>query len=150
MTEVGFALHPRLATDSLEVATWDLSLVLMMRERAWPWIVLVPRRAELREIHQLAAVDRGLLIEEIARASGAMQRGYAADKINVGAIGNLVPQLHVHVVARRVGDPAWPKPVWGALPSDRLDDREAAERLASIRNALAGTASATVSDSQLA
>lgn len=137
MTETGFELHKQLAQDSVEAARWPLCLVLLMRERRWPWLVLVPRRPTLREIHELAAADRALLVEEIARASGALRRAVAADKINVGAIGNLVPQLHVHVVARHQGDPAWPKPVWGALPPDPLDDAGLAERLALLRKALA-------------
>ena len=136
MTGPGFVLHPQLAADTVEAAIWDLSLVLMMRERTWPWLVLVPRRAGLREIHELGAADRAVLIEEIARAGDAMQRAFAADKINVGAIGTLVPQLHIHIVARPVGDPAWPKPVWGALPADPADEEELTARLAMIRAAL--------------
>lgn len=137
MSEQGFQLHPRLAQDTVEVARWELTLVLMMRERLWPWLVLVPRRAALREIHDLSAADRGLLIEETARASQALQRGFDADKINVGAIGNMVPQLHVHVIARHRGDPAWPRPVWGATPPDPMDDDALAARLALIRKMLA-------------
>jgi diadenosine tetraphosphate (Ap4A) HIT family hydrolase len=133
MTETGFELHPRLAQDSIEVARWQLSLVLLMRERLWPWLVLVPRRPALREIHELVPADRALLVEEIARASTALQQAFTADKINVGAIGNLVPQLHVHVVARHQGDPAWPRPVWGALPPEPMDEQALAERLAQIR-----------------
>lgn len=137
MTETGFQLHARLAQDTVEVARWELSLVLLMRERLWPWLVLVPRRPALREIHELAPADRALLMEEIARVSAALQRATAADKINVGAIGNLVPQFHVHVVARREGDPAWPKPVWGAMPPEPMDEEALAARLATIRAALA-------------
>lgn len=136
MTETGFELHPRLAQDSVEVARWQLSLVLLMRERQWPWLILVPRRPALREIHELAPSDRALLVEEIARASIALQQTFNAGKINVGAIGNLVPQLHVHIVARHQSDPAWPRPVWGALPPEPMDERGLAERLAMIRAAL--------------
>jgi diadenosine tetraphosphate (Ap4A) HIT family hydrolase len=140
MSEQGFRLHDRLAQDTVEVARWELSLVLMMRERLWPWLVLVPRRAERREIHDLSAADRGLLIEETARASRALERGFDADKINVGAIGNVVPQLHVHVIARHRGDPAWPRPAWGATPPDLLDADGIARRLAQMRAALADQA----------
>lgn len=135
--EAGFRLHERLDQDTVEAARWPLCLVLMMRERHWPWLVLVPRRAGLREIHDLAPGDRGQLIEEIARASAALARAFDAEKMNVGAIGNLVPQLHVHVVARGAGDPAWPKPVWGALPPAPLAAADLADRLALIRSALA-------------
>lgn len=136
MAERGFELHERLAEDTVAVTQWDLSLVLMMRESRWPWLVLVPRRPGLREIHELRAGERAVLIEEIARASGALAQGFAADKINVGAIGNLVPQLHVHVVARHRGDPAWPKPIWGALPPESMDEDAVAERLARLRTVL--------------
>lgn len=138
MSNSGFTLHERLAQDTVEVARWDLSLVLMMRERHWPWLVLVPRRPGLREIDELAPGDRAQLVEEIARASAALRHAFKADKMNVGAIGNLVPQLHVHVVARKVGDPAWPKPVWGALPPNPLEDSGIADRLALVRAALTG------------
>lgn len=137
MSDSGFQLHERLAQDTVEAARWDLSFVLMMRERRWPWLVLVPRRPGLREIDELEPGDRAQLVEEIARASAALRHAFAADKMNIGAIGNLVPQLHVHVVARKVGDPAWPKPVWGALPPDPLDESGTAERLARVRAALA-------------
>lgn len=136
MDETGFELHPQLARDTVEVADWELSQVRMMRERRWPWLILVPRRPGLREIFELMPAQRAVLIEEIARASAAMSRGFDADKINVGAIGNLVPQLHVHVLARRRDDPVWPKPVWGALPPDHLDEHGIAGRLAQLRAAL--------------
>ncbi len=111
--EDGFALHPRLAADTHELGRWPLSRLLLMDDSRWPWLVLVPQRPRLREIHDLAAGDRALLVEEIARAGLALQRLCRPDKINVGALGNLVPQLHVHVVARFAADPAWPGPVWG-------------------------------------
>ncbi|MBX6321301.1 MAG: HIT domain-containing protein [Rhodospirillaceae bacterium] len=108
-----FALHPRLAADTHELARWPLSRLLLMDDCRWPWLVLVPGRPGVREIHDLAPADRTLLVEEIARAGRLLQRLAAPDKINVGALGNLVPQLHVHVVARFTTDPAWPGPVWG-------------------------------------
>jgi diadenosine tetraphosphate (Ap4A) HIT family hydrolase len=95
------------------VAEWELSSVRLMNDARFPWLVLVPRRPEVREIHDLAVADRATLMEEIARASAALAVAFRPDKVNVGALGNLVPQLHVHVVGRRVGDPVWPGPVWG-------------------------------------
>ncbi len=136
MSEQGFRLHERLAQDTVEVARWELSLVLLMRERLWPWLILVPRRAACREIHDLAVGDRALLIEEIARASRALEQGFDADKINLGAIGNMVPQLHVHLIARHQADAAWPKPVWGVTPPDPMDEAALAARLAQVRAAL--------------
>jgi len=113
-TEMGdFSLHPRLEADAAFVADWALTRVLLMNDARYPWLVLVPRRSGAVEIFDLDASDRMLLIEEIARASRGLKQASGAEKINIGALGNLVPQLHVHVVARRMGDPAWPGPVWG-------------------------------------
>lgn len=114
-------LHPRLAADTIALAEWPLSRVRLMNDARYPWIVLIPRAPGAREIHDLTPAQRTQLIEEIARASQALTQGLGAEKINVGALGNIVPQLHVHVVARREDDPAWPGPVWGqgvAVPYD--------------------------------
>ena len=108
-----FELHAKLAADTVFVADWTLSRVLLMNDARYPWLVLVPRRMGAVEIFDLDAPDRAVLIEEIARAGDGLKRLSSAFKINVGALGNLVPQLHVHVVARRPGDAAWPGPVWG-------------------------------------
>ena len=88
-----------------------------MNERSWPWLVLVPRRPGLIEIIDLEPADRLRLMEEIARAAEALCRLYRPDKMNVAALGNVVPQLHVHVIARFRSDPAWPRPVWGVKPA---------------------------------
>ena len=109
----GFSLHPRLAADTHHVGDLPLSTVLLMDDARYPWLILVPRRPDLREIVDLPAVERAVLMEEIATISLALQHVSGAEKLNVGAIGNLVPQLHVHVVARFAADPAWPAPVWG-------------------------------------
>lgn len=108
-----FLLDPRLEADTAFVADWPLSRLLLMDDARCPWLVLVPRRADLSEIHDLAHAERMVLIEEIARAAKGLKALTAAAKINVGALGNVVPQLHVHVVARNPGDAAWPGPVWG-------------------------------------
>ena len=108
-----FILHPRLEADTAFVADWTLSRVLLMNDTRYAWLVLVPRKANLVELHELPAGDRAVLIEEIARASEKLKAFSKAAKINVGALGNLVPQLHVHVVARKPDDFAWPGPVWG-------------------------------------
>src|SRR3546814_18598095 len=87
-----------------------------MNDASYPWLILVPRRPDLKEIHDLDGGARPQLTEEICRASRALQSSFAPDKINVGALGNLVPQLHVHVIARFRSDPAWPGPAWGKQP----------------------------------
>ena len=131
-----FELHPRLVADTHAIARWPLSQLLLMDDNRWPWLILVPQRPGLREIHDLAAEDRVLLIEEIARAGRVLQMMAKPDKINVGMLGNIVPQLHVHVVARRRGDVAWPKPVWGNSPPLDYDPRALAGFIERVRDAI--------------
>ncbi len=130
-----FALHPTLARDTVEVARLPLCRVLLMKDSRFPWLILVPEREGAREIHELTASDRAELIEEFARAARVLERLFRPDKLNVGALGNVVPQLHVHVVARFATDAAWPGPVWGSgtavaysnEPLEALKERLAAE-----------------------
>ncbi|MBN9553885.1 MAG: HIT domain-containing protein [Alphaproteobacteria bacterium] len=124
-----FALHPRLAADTVFVSDWPLCRVLLMDDVRYPWLILVPRRSGLVEIMDLAEPDRIRLVEEVARASLGLRGLPQVAKINVGALGNLVPQLHVHVLGRHPGDPAWPGPVWGHSPAVAY---EAAARTAMI------------------
>jgi diadenosine tetraphosphate (Ap4A) HIT family hydrolase len=109
----GFILHPRLSADTAFAADWPVSRVLLMDDARYPWIVLVPRRADVTELFELGLQDRAALTEEIARAAQVLKAVSGAQKINIGALGNLVPQLHIHIVARNEGDAAWPGPVWG-------------------------------------
>ncbi|MFL6260155.1 MAG: HIT domain-containing protein [Thermoanaerobaculia bacterium] len=132
-----FTLHPTLARDTAEVARLPLCRVLLMNDRRFPWLILVPEREAVREIHELSPADRGALIEEIALASEALARAVRPDKLNVGALGNIVPQLHVHVVARAMGDPAWPGPVWGSGAAVPYEEGELAEIRARLAAALA-------------
>ena len=111
MTE--FVLDPRLATDTAPLARLRLCEMRLMDDARFPWIVLVPMRAGATEIFDLEADDRAALIEEVAAASESLKRAVGAAKVNVGALGNIVRQLHIHVVARFEGDAAWPGPVWG-------------------------------------
>lgn len=130
---MSFILHPVLAGDTVEVTRLPLCRVLLMKDRRFPWLILVPERDAVREIHELTPADRAELIEEIARASEILTRLFRPDKVNVGALGNIVPQLHVHVVARFAGDPAWPGPVWGSGPAAPYEDAA----LEALRNRLA-------------
>ncbi|TAN05503.1 MAG: HIT domain-containing protein [Rhodanobacteraceae bacterium] len=111
--EAGFELDPRLAADTIQVADWDLCRVLLMNDAQFPWLVLVPRRRGLAELDDLDPGDRALLLQEIQRAMQTLRNAVAYDKFNVGALGNIVRQLHIHVIARRRTDAAWPGPVWG-------------------------------------
>lgn len=109
-----FRLNERLAADTAAVCDLPLCTVLLMNDRAFPWLILVPRRAGPREFLDLSAADRGQLMDEIVLAQATLQELFRPDKLNVGALGNVVPQLHIHVVARFVYDRAWPGPVWGS------------------------------------
>lgn len=111
-----FTLDPRLAADTHPVGRSELSLLLLLDDARYGWCLLVPRRAAVSEVYELSPLDQQALGEESALLARAMARLFDADKMNVGALGNVVRQLHVHHVARRVGDPAWPGPVWGHSP----------------------------------
>jgi diadenosine tetraphosphate (Ap4A) HIT family hydrolase len=119
MSGSGFLLDPRLAADTLAVCRLDLCEVRLMDDARFAWLVLVPRRAGLVEIADLAPSERTLLWHEVDRAGAALRAAAPCDKLNLGALGNIVRQLHVHVVARREGDAAWPGPVWGSGPAER-------------------------------
>lgn len=110
---MAFELHPGLAADTIELGSFPLSRLLLMNDSRYPWCVLVPQRENVREIHELAESDRLQLLHEITRLSEQMQASFEAHKMNVAALGNQVPQLHIHVIARQTSDPAWPGPVWG-------------------------------------
>ena len=116
MTADPFQLHDRLAADTALIVTWPLCQIRLMLDQTYPWLILVPARTGLRELHELASQDRMTAMEEITRASRALEGLHRPDKINIGAIGNMVPQLHIHIVARFKTDPAWPSPPWGAVP----------------------------------
>jgi diadenosine tetraphosphate (Ap4A) HIT family hydrolase len=134
----GFELDPRLAADTRPVARLDLCEARLMDDARFAWLVLVPRRAGLVEIADLSPSERTLLWHEVDRAGAALRAVAPCDKLNLGALGNIVRQLHVHVVARREGDAAWPGPVWGSGPAEPYGET-ARELLAEkLRTALAG------------
>ncbi|HEY5048750.1 MAG TPA: HIT domain-containing protein [Rhizomicrobium sp.] len=108
-----FVLHPRLAADTSFLTDWPLSRVLLMDDARFPWLILVPRRPDAIELHDLTPQDRSILIEEIVRASAVLKTAAGGTKINVATLGNVVSQLHIHVVSRTSSDAAWPGPVWG-------------------------------------
>jgi diadenosine tetraphosphate (Ap4A) HIT family hydrolase len=117
MSPSDWSLHPQLAHDTVPLGDLALSRVLVMNDANYPWLVLVPRRPDVVEIIDLDDAGRAELMTEIARVCAALKVHSRCDKLNVAAIGNVVPQLHVHIVARRKDDPAWPRPVWGAAPA---------------------------------
>lgn len=124
---MSFTLHPRLAADTTVLGDFPLSQVLLIKEALGPWIILVPRKEELREIHHLPELDQQQLMRESSAIATLLENDYQAEKINIGALGNLVPQLHLHHIARFSDDIAWPGPVWGNTNGiQRNDDLQAA------------------------
>src|SRR5579872_2831519 len=127
MSETGWSLHPQLRADTAFVCDLPLSQLLAMNDANFPWLILVPRRPGLSELFDLLGADQAALANEMALVSRALKDETRCDKLNVAAIGNIVPQLHIHIVARTRHDALWPKPVWGAAPP-RAYDPAALER----------------------
>lgn len=121
MSSGDFVLDPRLANDTAFVCDWALSRVLLMNDARFPWLVLVPRRAGAVEVFDLSPADQALLWREVAHAALLLKGASGCRKVNVGALGNIVSQLHIHIVARNEGDFAWPGPVWGKGEAARFD-----------------------------
>lgn len=109
----GFSLASRLEADSVFLTDWPLCQLRLMDDARFPWLILVPRRPELEEWTELNAEDSALLSEEIGKTGRILAQMFAPAKLNVGALGNIVRQMHVHVIARFESDAAWPGPVWG-------------------------------------
>ncbi len=134
----GFELDPRLAGDTFVVGDLSLCRVLLMRDRRYAWLVLVPRRQGMAEVADLTADERETLWREVDAAGAALRAVAPCDKLNIGALGNIVRQLHVHVVARVEGDAAWPGPVWGHGNAEAYGDGEAEERVEALKGRLGG------------
>ena len=130
--KAGFALDARLEADSDQLMWLGLCELRVMNDRRWPWLILVPQRPDVEEIHDLTPLDQTMLTFETNMVSQALKRVTGCTKINTGALGNIVRQLHVHVIARTEEDPGWPGPVWGhgsrePYPREKL--HEFAERI---------------------
>jgi len=128
-----FTLHPQLERDTAAVGDLPLSRVLLMNDANFPWLIVVPRRPGAVELFDLDTRERTHLMDELALLAHVLKDLTGCDKINVAAIGNVVPQLHVHVVARRRDDPAWPRPVWGAVPARPYEEAARDRLIQSIR-----------------
>ncbi|MGE7138936.1 HIT domain-containing protein [Luteibacter sp. NPDC031894] len=132
----GFPLDDRLAADTHHVGDLPLCRVLLMRDRRYAWLVLVPRRPGMVEVADLSEADRAALWREVDVAGAALRAVAPCDKLNIGALGNIVRQLHVHVVARVAGDAAWPGPVWGHSPAEAYVESELVTRVQALKEAL--------------
>jgi diadenosine tetraphosphate (Ap4A) HIT family hydrolase len=128
-----FTLHPQLAADCFEVADLGLSKLLLMNDSRYLWCILVPMLGGLSDLHDLPQEHRKGLFDEIDILSAGIKALHNADKINVAALGNMVPQLHIHVIARTVGDAAWPGPVWGVGDAQPWDSHQLASRMAGLK-----------------
>jgi len=123
--KAGFELDTRLEADSVSVMWLGLCELRLMNDRRWPWLLLIPQRPGIEELHDLTPLDQAMLTFETNMVAQGLKRATACTKINSGALGNIVRQLHVHVVARSEGDPGWPGPVWGFGQREpyKTDDR---------------------------
>ncbi|WP_289035633.1 HIT family protein [uncultured Roseibium sp.] len=133
---IAFDLNPRLEGDSHPVIDLELCAVRLMKDANYPWLLLIPRRKDLIEIIDLGPAERTKLMEEIGKVSEALKTATNCEKLNVAAIGNVVSQLHVHVVARFREDPAWPAPVWGAVPPVPYEGSKANDLISALQEAL--------------
>jgi diadenosine tetraphosphate (Ap4A) HIT family hydrolase len=137
MSDIEFVLDARLAADSLPVASLPLCDVRLMNDARYTWLILVPRRNGMVEIAELPEPDQATLWHEVNRAAAALRSTMPCEKINIGALGNIVRQLHVHVVARNKGDATWPGPVWGHGKAEPYEASPCDALIECLRKALA-------------
>ncbi|MFI4967571.1 MAG: HIT domain-containing protein [Gammaproteobacteria bacterium] len=134
-----FELHPQLAKDCTGLGRLTLCRFLLMNDANYPWFILVPEREGVREVHELDDADRRLLWDESALLSRALSKGFNPHKLNIAALGNQVPQLHVHHIVRYSHDAAWPNPVWGKIPPKAYYAAES-QKLRTLMQSLLGEA----------
>jgi diadenosine tetraphosphate (Ap4A) HIT family hydrolase len=128
-----WSLHPQLQRDTINIGDLPLSRVLIINDANYPWMLLVPRRSSAAEIIDLDEVEQAQLMTEIARVGRALKTVTQCDKLNIAALGNVVPQLHVHIIARHQGDIAWPRPVWGQAPPLAYDNADLEKFVSAVR-----------------
>jgi len=131
-----WTLHPQLEGDTVAVGDLALSRLLLANDANYPWLLLVPRCAGASEIIDLPEAEQTELLAEVGSACRAVKAVAPCDKLNVAALGNVVPQLHIHVIARCRGDPAWPKPVWGAVAPRDYDPAARDHLIEALRRAI--------------
>ncbi|MBQ0747429.1 MAG: HIT family protein [Marinobacter sp.] len=128
-----YKLHERLTADTISLGRSSLCEIRLMNDQTWPWVLLVPALAGIREIYELSPEQQHQLMQESSALSRGMMEAFGGDKMNVAALGNMVPQLHLHHIVRFEGDTAWPGPVWGKQPPVPYDEF----RLAEVKRSLA-------------
>ncbi|WP_020393751.1 HIT domain-containing protein [Thiolinea disciformis] len=132
---MSFELHAQLAADCFVVGDLELCRLLLMNDSHYPWFILVPRRAGIREIIELSEDERRQLWQESDWLSRELMRHFQPDKLNIAALGNMVPQLHLHHIARFKSDAAWPAPVWGKHPAQAYTPEQAQDRIQAMQAA---------------
>jgi diadenosine tetraphosphate (Ap4A) HIT family hydrolase len=132
-SDANWSLHSQLQADTVDIGDLPLSRVLVIKDAHYPWLLLVPRRADVSEIIDLGEVEQAQLMTEISRVGRALKDITKCDKLNVAALGNLLPQLHIHLIARRTSDVAWPRPVWGVMPPLAQDPEELQNFISALR-----------------
>jgi diadenosine tetraphosphate (Ap4A) HIT family hydrolase len=136
MSHAPYALHPQLADDTHPLTTLSLCELRLMDDANYPWLILVPRVADAREMIDLDAAQRRQLTDEIDFAARLLRTVFRPYKLNIAALGNMVEQLHVHVIGREQGDPAWPAPVWGRVAARPYSPEQLVARIAQLQAAL--------------
>ena len=131
-----FQLHPQLAKDCLVIKDLELCRLLLMNDKNYPWCILVPMREGKKDLYELTDAEQKQFIAESSRLSSVMMSLFKGKKMNVAALGNMVPQLHIHHIVRNEGDPCWPKPVWGQVPAVPYKAEEAQSLIAKLGAAL--------------
>ena len=126
---MAFQLHPQLGQDCYYVGDFPLSTLLLSKDANYPWYILVPKRSDISEVFQLSQEDQSQLNKESAELNQALSTGFNADKMNTAALGNMVPQLHLHHIVRYQNDSAWPNPVWGFAPAKAYQPEELRARI---------------------
>ncbi|NVD06173.1 HIT domain-containing protein [Vibrio sp. JPW-9-11-11] len=133
---MSFELHPQLAQDTTVIGHFPLCIALLHRDDAVPWVILVPKRSQLKELHHLPMQEQQQFLLESQAVSQALEATFRPDKLNLGALGNMVPQLHIHHIARFKNDVAWPGPIWGNTDGQFRNDQQQAELQTRIANVL--------------
>jgi diadenosine tetraphosphate (Ap4A) HIT family hydrolase len=131
-----FTLHPQLAQDTLFIKDLLLCRVVLMNDARFPWVILVPRRQGVCELMDLMPGEQTLVLNEIHKVSVFLKQFFKSEKLNVAALGNIVPQLHIHVIARFTQDAAWPKPVWGVGEAVKYTDAESKRLITALMQAV--------------
>lgn len=134
---MSFELHPQLTKDTSLLGEFPLSLALLHRDDSVPWVILVPKKADLTELHHLPMQEQQQFLIESEVVNRALETLFTPDKLNFGALGNMVPQLHVHHIARFKNDIAWPGPLWGSTKGEYRSDEDQQSLVQRIQSQLA-------------